>query len=172
MTSMLTVGHGTLAADALGDLLRGHGVQEVVDVRRFPGSRRHPHVKRSRLAVWLPERGIDYRWDERLGGRRRGPDPSPNSSVRNPSFRAYADHMSQAPWKQALSELMADASRRRVVVMCSEAVWWRCHRRFIADAAVLLHGTPVEHLMHDGRTHAHPPMPEARVLDGQLRYDR
>ena len=73
---------------------------------------------------------------------------------------------------EALSRLIADASRRRIAVMCSEALWWRCHRRFIADAAVLLHDMPVEHLMHDGRRHAHPPMPEARVVDGQLQYDR
>ena len=170
--TMLTVGHGTLSADALGSLLREHEVQEVVDVRRFPGSRRHPHVNRSSLAAWLPELAVDYRWDERLGGRRHGSAPSSNTSVRNASFRAYADHMAQASWQQALSRLIADASRRRIAVMCSEALWWRCHRRFIADAAVLLHDMPVEHLMHDGRRHAHPPMPEARVVDGQLQYDR
>ena len=145
--TMLTVGHGWLSADALGSLLGEHEVQEVVDVRRFPGSRRHPHVNRSSLASWLPDLAVDYRWDERLGGRRHGSASSSNTSVRNASFRAYADHMGQAPWQQALS-------------------------RLIADAAVLLHGMPVEHLMHDGRRHAHPPMPEARVVDGQLQYDR
>ena len=169
--TMLTVGHGTLSADALGSLLREHdaGGRGCAAVPREPPPPAREPVQLGRLAAGARRRLPVGRAP---GGRRHGSAPSSNTSVRNASFRAYADHMAQASWQQALSRLIADASRRRIAVMCSEALWWRCHRRFIADAAVLLHDMPVEHLMHDGRRHAHPPMPEARVVDGQLQYDR
>lgn len=171
-TSLLTVGHGTASADELTELLRGAGVRSLVDVRRFPGSRRHPHVKREELSSWLPAAGIDYRWEERLGGRRT-PDPaSPHVGLRNVSFRAYADHLGSEEFDAALREVLDEAARRTTAVMCSESVWWRCHRRLVADAAVLVHGAEVRHLMHDGRTPAHLPTDVVRVAgDGSLVYD-
>jgi uncharacterized protein (DUF488 family) len=168
---LVTVGHGTLGPEELGSLLAGAGVDLVVDVRRFPGSRRHPHVARDRLAEWLPDHGVAYRWEERLGGRRK-PDPdSPHVALRNTSFRAYADHTRTDEFADALADVLAAASAGTVAVMCSESVWWRCHRRLVADAVVLLHDTPVLHLMHDGKLRPHAPTDGVRVEGDHLVYD-
>ena len=169
---VLTIGHGRLSADELTTLLRDSAVAAVVDVRRFPGSRRHPQFRREELEEWLPAAGIAYRWEERLGGRRRVRNDSRHIALRNDSFRAYADHMESAEWRAAMRQLEQESRGRRVAVMCSEAVWWRCHRRLIADAAVLLYDLPVQHLMHDGRCHEHPPTVGARIDAGELVYDR
>ena len=168
---MLTVGHGTLEQDQLGALLAAAGVDLVVDVRRYPGSRRSPHVNREALARWLPARAIGYRWEEALGGRRRGQPGSPHTAIRNASFRAYADHMHSAEWRQALAVLLEEAGRRTVAVMCSESVWWRCHRRFIADACTLVHDVEVGNLMHDGRVHPHRVTDGARLAGDRIVYD-
>ena len=111
-----------------------------MDVRRFPGSRRHPHVGQDQLARWLPAAGISYRWMAALGGRRTPAADSPNLGLRNPQFRAYADHMASAEFLAAVDELLDLAASRPVAVMCSEAVWWRCHRRLLADHLVLVEG--------------------------------
>lgn len=160
---LITVGHGTLDAEALLGLLGGASVAELVDVRSYPGSRRVPHVAREAMREWLPAGGVDYRWEPALGGRRRAGGPSTNVGLRNSSFRAYADHMASDEFRDAVALLIAGARERRVAVMCAESVWWRCHRRLIADAAVLLHGCEVCHLLHDGRLETHRPLPEARV---------
>lgn len=163
---LVTVGHGTLdAGDFLG-LLAGAGVTELVDVRSYPGSRRVPQFGRDTLRDWVPAGGVAYRWEPALGGRRRAPaGTSRNVALRNPAFRAYADHMATQPFADALTVVAASADRHVVAVMCAEAVWWRCHRRLIADAAVLVHGTPVAHLFHDGRLTDHRPSTEARLAD-------
>ncbi len=120
---------------------------------------------------WLPEVGVAYRWMEPLGGRRKGSPESPNTGLRNAQFRAYADHMSSAEFGAAVDELRRLASAARVAVMCSEAVWWRCHRRLLADHIVLVAGLRVEHLFHDGRLADHPITPGARRANGHVRYD-
>jgi uncharacterized protein (DUF488 family) len=175
MGRLLTVGHGTLDRAGLAALLTDAGVDLLVDVRRFPGSRRNPDVSTDAVAAWLPEAGIDYRWEERLGGRRRRDktaDPDADSWWRVEAFRAYAAHTRTPEFLAALDDLVADvAARDTTVVMCSESVWWRCHRRLVADAALLLRGADVSHLAHDGRTTAHEPSAGARVVDGLLRYD-
>jgi len=168
---ILTVGHGTLAEDALGRLLASAGVALVTDVRSVPGSRRHPHVGRAALETWLPEAGIEYRWEPRLGGFRRPSTASPNVALRHPSFRGYADYMETVEFSEALDGLVEAATRQRTVVMCAESLWWRCHRRLVADALTLLAGTGVRHLAHDGRTSDHRVTDGVRVLDGHLRYD-
>jgi uncharacterized protein (DUF488 family) len=160
---LVTVGHGTLDAEALVALLDRASVAELVDVRSYPGSRRVPHFAREATREWLPAGGVDYRWEPALGGRRRASGQSSNVGLRNPSFQAYADHMATEEFRGALTALVAGARERRVAMMCAEAVWWRCHRRLIADAAVLLHGCDVVHLFHDGRLDPHQPSPEARV---------
>ncbi|HEX6420178.1 MAG TPA: GNAT family N-acetyltransferase [Acidimicrobiales bacterium] len=168
---LLTVGHGTLAADDLAALLRDHGVELVVDVRSYPGSRRHPQFGREQMAAWLPEAGIDYRWEPRLGGRRRAQGDSPNVALRNPAFRGYADHMGGADFRAGLDGVLAEARRRRTAVLCSESVWWRCHRRLLSDAAVLVRGATVRHLMHDGRTAPHRPTEGVRRAGDRVVYD-
>ncbi|MGP7961185.1 DUF488 family protein [Sanguibacter sp. A247] len=248
MSSLLTVGHGTLDRAGLTTLLTNAGVQTVVDVRRFPGSRRNLDVSRDALPRWLPEEGIAYEWEERLGGRRRLPagarapasqpgaaspgadvtgatspgadvtgatspgahvtgvtppstavtaamspsahvtgGTSPDTWWRVEAFRAYASWTRTATFRDALDDLLdpirattpgggsnggsrspaADgpATQGNTVIMCSESVWWRCHRRVIADVAVLARGIPVWHLMHDGRLDAHVPSQGARLID-------
>lgn len=168
---LLTVGHGTLDRPGLTTLFDTAGIELLVDVRRFPASRRHPHVNRGALEAWLPEQGIEYRWEERLGGRRTPRPDSPHTAVRNAQFRAYADHMASDDWRAALRDLLTHAGQRTVAVMCAESVWWRCHRRFIADAALALHHVPVRHLMHHGREQPHRMTDGARVVGDRLLYD-
>jgi uncharacterized protein (DUF488 family) len=153
--ALLTVGHGTAPSDALAARLTGAGVGLLVDIRRFPGSRRHPHLSRAAVAEWLPAAGVRYRWEERLGGRRPVAPDSPDVALRNASFRGYAAWMRTDAFRAALSDVLAE--RERTALLCSESVWWRCHRRLVADAAVLLHGADVLHLMPDGRLTPHVP---------------
>lgn len=169
---LLTVGHGTDDRAALGARLAGAGVELVVDVRRFPGSRSNPDVARDALAAWLPEAGIGYRWEERLGGRRRLPpgEPVADGWWTVAQFAAYAAWTRTPEFAAALDEVLAPAAERTVAVMCSEYVWWRCHRRLIADVAVLARGVAVHHLMPDGRFVEHRPAEGAVLADGLVRW--
>jgi uncharacterized protein (DUF488 family) len=169
---LITFGHGTADWGVLARLLREAGVVAVVDVRSAPGSRRDPDMGRQRLARWMPDEGFAYRWEPRLGGWRKASPDSPDTVWRNASFRGYAAHTRTPEFVAAMDELTDEADRPRTAVMCSEAVWWRCHRRLIADFAVLARGMRVRHLMHDGRLTAHPPTPGVRLRgDGLLVYD-
>lgn len=144
----------------------------LVDVRSFPGSRRLPQFRRASLETSIPAAGIGYEWAPALGGRRRPQPDSPNVALRNPAFRAYADHMASEEFRTALARLVDASREQQLAVMCAESVWWRCHRRLIADAAVLGHGIEVVHLFHDGRRQAHPPLAAARVDErGVVVYD-
>jgi uncharacterized protein (DUF488 family) len=171
LTTLRTLGHGTATAGELLALLAGAGVEGVVDVRTAPGSRRHPHVRREAMAGWLAEGGIGYRWEPELGGFRR-PDPaSVNHALRHPAFRGYADHMRTPRFWSALDRLLAEADRRPTAVLCSETLWWRCHRRLLADAAVLVRGVEVLHLDHRGRQEPHRPTDGVRRDGDLLVYD-
>ncbi len=168
---LLTFGHGRLGPDELVGVLRGAGVAAVVDVRRFPGSRLHPHVRREALEHDLPAAGIAYDWEPRLGGRRSLPPDSPDTWWEVPAFRAYAGHMRTAEFLEAIEPVLWAAAGRRTAVMCSESVWWRCHRRLIADFVVLARRTPVLHLGHDGRLQPHEPASAAALrTDGLVVY--
>ncbi|MFJ8584330.1 DUF488 family protein [Streptomyces sp. NPDC093595] len=169
---LFTFGHSTAGPAALTELLRRAGIAAVVDVRTAPGSRRDPDLARQRLAEWMPAAGIAYRWERQLGGFRTAPPDSPDTVWRHPSFRGYAAHTRTPGFVTAMDELLRQAAREPTAVMCSEAVWWRCHRRLIADFAVVARGVPVGHLMHDGRLTAHSPTPGVRLrADGLLVYD-
>ncbi|MER6033935.1 DUF488 domain-containing protein [Streptomyces sp. NPDC001835] len=169
---LITFGHSTADRTTLADLLRHAGVASVVDVRTAPGSRRNPDMARQRLAEWMPEADIAYRWEQRLGGWRRPAPDSPDTVWRNESFRGYAAHTRSPEFVTAMDALMRQAGETRTAVMCSEAVWWRCHRRLIADFAVLARGARVLHLMHDGRLTPHTPTKGVRLRDdGLLVYD-
>jgi uncharacterized protein (DUF488 family) len=170
-TLLLTVGHGAASAEDFQRLLQTAGVVSVIDVRIGPGSRKHPHFGREELEVWLPAAGISYRWERRLGGFRKLPTDSPDVALRNESFRAYASHMRTPDFVAALTGVLAEAAERRTAIMCSETVWWRCHRRLIADHAVLLDGAEVSHVMPPGRTVDHAPTGGVRVAGEQLLYD-
>ena len=167
----MTVGHGTLDAPPFAELVRGAAVDLVVDVRSYPGSRRVPHFGRAVLEERLPAAGVAYRWEPRLGGRRRSVPGSRHVALTQAGFRAYADHLETEDFQLGLADLLEDAATSRVAVMCSESVWWRCHRRLIADDLVLVHGARVEHLFHDARLQPHVPMPAARLEGRGLVYD-
>lgn len=165
------MGHGTLDKAALVELLTGAEVEALVDIRRYPNSRRNPDVATEAITAWAADAGLDYRWDARLGGRRRLPaDTEPEDTWwRVKQFAAYAAYTRTAEFGEALDELLAQSRRQRTAMMCSEAVWWRCHRRIVADVAVVKCSTEVSHLMHDGRLRPHPPSEGARLRDdGQL----
>jgi uncharacterized protein (DUF488 family) len=166
-----TVGHGTATADAFAELVRRAGIGAVVDVRRFPGSRRHPHFAKDDMERWLADHGLAYEWTPELGGRRRGDSGSPNVALRNPQFRAYADHMASEEFAAGVQVLLDKAAKAHVAVMCSESVWWRCHRRLLADHLVLVEGVEVEHVLHDGRRVGHPVTPGARREERRVVYD-
>jgi uncharacterized protein (DUF488 family) len=170
---LLTFGHGTADEVTLAELIRAAGIACVVDVRSVPKSRAHPHVWRERMEVWVPDlAGAAYRWAPELGGFRRAHPDSPNVALRHPAFRGYADYMQTQPFLAALDELVATATTAQTAIMCSESLWWRCHRRLIADALVLLRNVEVRHLMHAGALQPHRVTEGARVLpSGMLQYD-
>ena len=169
---LLTFGHGTASAEQMTALLQGAGVAALIDVRTAPGSRRHPHVARAELERWLPEAAISYRWEKRLGGFRRPEPDSPDVVWREDAFRGYAGHMRTAGFLAAVDEVLAQADAQVTTVMCSESLWWRCHRRLLADFACAARGVPVRHLMHDGRLEEHRLSPGLRLRDdGLLVYD-
>ena len=164
---LLTVGHGPEDRSQLGSRLTGAGVELLVDVRRFPGSRNNPDVATGALSHWLPDLGIGYRWEERLGGRRRLPPGQPVADGwwTVAQFAAYAAHTRTPEFAAALDAVLVEAAEQTVAVMCSESVWWRCHRRLIADVVVLGRGLPVTHLMPGGRLAAHRPSAGAVVTE-------
>jgi uncharacterized protein (DUF488 family) len=168
---LLTAGHGTLSGEALSKLLRGASVAAIVDVRTVPKSARHPQFRREALEQWLPEAGIAYRWEPALGGFRKPRRDSVNVALRHPSFRGYADYMQTPDFANALDTLLAQASATSTAILCSESLWWRCHRRLIADAASLAYGVEVLHLMHDHKLREHVTTQGVRVVEGGLRYD-
>ncbi|MFD4369548.1 DUF488 family protein [Rhodococcus sp. NPDC058521] len=173
-TALITVGHGRLDRDGLTRLLQGAGIRTIVDIRRFPGSRHNPDVRSDAMAEWLPRAEIDYRVEPRLGGRRRLSADAPRDDPwwRVEQFAAYAAHTRTEEFAAALADVLASAEQRTTAVMCSESVWWRCHRRLVADVAALSHGRMVRHLMHDGRLTPHPTAPGARLrTDGLVVWD-
>ena len=169
---LLTFGHGTLGQDELAALIRQAGIGRLVDVRTVPKSRKHPWVWSDRMALWVPEQAqAEYVWERDLGGFRTASPSSHNSALRNASFRGYADYMETLPFLSALAHLVDSLPQRKTAIMCSETLWWRCHRRLVADAAVLLHDVEVRHLMPTGRTQPHALTQGVRRADGVLRYD-
>jgi len=162
---VFTLGHSTRSAEELIALLQEAGVELLVDVRRFPGSRRHPQFGREALSAALAAAGIEYRHAPDLGGRRSPRPGSPNTAWRVAAFRGYADYMDSPEFQAALSRLAAAAAERPTAILCAEAVPWRCHRRLIADALVA-RGVPVVHLLAPGRREPHALHPDARALPG------
>jgi uncharacterized protein (DUF488 family) len=169
---LLTYGHATESADRSVAILAGADVASLVDIRTAPGSRRNPQFVRVAMEEWLPEAGIAYRWEKRLGGFRKPGPGNPDVAWREDMFRGYAEYMRSADFRAAIDAVLTEAESRQVTVMCSESLWWRCHRRLLADFVSVACGIEVRHLMHDGRTEAHRPSPGLRLRDdGLLVYD-
>ena len=169
---LLTYGHGTDSAERTVATLAGAGVTSLVDIRTAPGSQRNPQFARAAMEEWLPAAGVGYRWDKRLGGFRKPSACNPDVAWREDMFRGYAEHMRSADFGAAIDVVLAEAESGQVTVMCSESLWWRCHRRLLADFVSVARGVEVRHLMHDGRVEAHRPSPGLRLRgDGLLVYD-
>ena len=168
-----TVGHSTRSADELLAVLHAADVRLLVDVRRYPASRRHPQHNRGALEASLPSAGIAYEWlGESLGGR--VPQRVPTAESRNngwdvAAFRFYADAMPTPEFQAALTQLESRAREQPAAVMCAERLWWQCHRRLIADA-LLVRGWTVVHLLEAGKAQEHRLTEFARVEDGVLVY--
>ncbi|WP_297743119.1 DUF488 family protein [uncultured Tessaracoccus sp.] len=165
---IFTVGHSNFEFEDFAELIRAVGVESIVDVRKLPGSRKYPWFNDDYLAEHLPTRGITYSRSEGLTGRRNVSHSVPfeaNGNWRNRSFHNYADHALGGEFSDALSQLRASAAETPTAIMCSEAVWWRCHRRIIADH-LIAHGDEVEHIMGMGADG--PKVSEATLNDGAV----
>jgi uncharacterized protein (DUF488 family) len=160
-----TIGHGARTAHDFLHILRDAGVQTLIDVRRFPGSRRHPQFNRAALAAALAVGGVAYRHEVELGGRRSGePGEELFECIHTPAFRSYAARMATAPWQAALERALDEPAP---CFMCAETLWWRCHRRLIADLLVA-RGHAVLHLIRPGETQPHQLGFDGEIRDARL----
>lgn len=168
---LFTIGHSTHSTNDFISLLSDHHIEALADIRRFPGSRRYPHFNRENLAASLLEAGIEYHWLEALGGRRgkQGKGTSPNMGLRNESFRNYADYMFTPDFRTGIEQLLDIAERKRTAFMCSEGLFWRCHRRLVSDY-LFTKGFAVEHILPSGDQRPHTLMPGAQFESGILTY--
>ncbi len=167
--NLWTVGHSTRPLPDFLALLASHQIEVVADVRRFPGSRRQPQYGGWALEAALKGAGTHYLPLPELGGRRRPPPNTANSGWRHPAFRGYADHIASEEFADGLFELLMTATELRTAVMCAELLWWRCHRRIIADVLVSL-GARVTHIMDATTASAHRLTAPARLYRGVLTY--
>ena len=171
MATLYTIGHSTRSLQELIDALRAHGIKILVDIRAFPMSRRHPHFNRESLEQELPNAGIEYVWKKELGGRRgKQAGDSPNTALRNPSFRNYADYMLTSQFAAAAEDVRQFAERAPTAIMCAERMWFQCHRMMVSDYFTA-HGDAVEHIDAEGPTRRHQLMKEAQVVEGRLLYN-
>jgi hypothetical protein len=166
---VLTIGHSTRPIEEFIRLLQAHGVDCLVDVRTIPRSRHNPQFNTDALPVSLKPAGIGYEHVPALGGLRRAAPDSVNGGWRNASFRGYADYMQTSQFAKAVETLVRQAGRRRLALMCAEAVPWRCHRSLIADALVV-RGIGVEHIMSLSRRQPHVLTPFAKAEGQKITY--
>jgi uncharacterized protein (DUF488 family) len=161
---LLTIGHSTRPFDEFLSLLREFKIEALIDIRRFPGSRRFPHFNRESLEKALPSAGIEYIWLEDLGGRRSGPKntDSLNPGLTHSAFRHYADYMQTKPFRSATEKLLSIASEKCSAVMCAEKLFWKCHRRLLSDY-LIAQGVTVEHIMDTCRAQTHKLSAEAVI---------
>ncbi|WP_313271962.1 DUF488 domain-containing protein [Stenotrophomonas sp.] len=164
-----TVGHSTRTWEAFREVLRVHEITTVVDVRRFPGSRKFPWFGSDAMSTQLPLDGIGYHWVPQLGGRRSVQPESPNGAWKSASFQGYADHMASAEFADGLEQALTAAAESRTALMCAELLWWRCHRRLISD--LLVHrGHQVLHIQTERAAEPHQLNPMAQAAGEGLIY--
>lgn len=170
MTHILTIGHSNLQADQFLTLLKQHAINALVDIRRFPGSKKFPHFNQTNLATVLQDADIEYHWLEGLGGRRQSKQKeSPNLGLENASFRSYADHMQTHEFRQAIEKLLELAAGKQTAIMCAESVFWRCHRRLVSDY-LTANGVTVQHIMPGGELRPHKLTEGSKVEAGTVTY--
>ena len=153
-------------------MLRKHRIEAIVDIRRYPGSRRHPHFSRASLPASLEDEGIEYHWIEALGGnRKRAKDapPSPNRGIKDEGFRNYADHMAADEFRQGVATLMEVAGGHRTATMCAEGDYRHCHRHLLSDY-LLANDVTVQHICPNGEAKPHKLTPGAKIMDGTVTY--
>ncbi len=168
---IFTVGHSTHPIEEFLTLLGKHRIAALADVRSFPGSRRWPQFNQAELKRAAERAGIEYLWLKPLGGRRHGVRPdSPHAAWTHPAFRSYADYAGGAGFAAGLADLMAAALAARTAYLCSEGLWWRCHRRIISDY-LAARGWTVMHIIPDGQLAGHVLAPFARIDAGRIIYD-
>jgi uncharacterized protein (DUF488 family) len=165
-----TIGHSTHSIEDFLKMLHSFKIQTLVDIRNYPGSKRYPHFNKEALQASLPVHGIQYLHLKELGGRRKPVQNSVNTAWRNEAFRGYADYMQTIEFKNAINTLRNIAQKQFTAYMCSEAVWWSCHRALVSDY-LKIEGWTVMHIMNVGKATEHPFTKPAIVVDGQLRYD-
>lgn len=164
-----TIGHSTHSIDEFIKMLQSFGVKHLVDIRSFPGSKKFPYFNKENLEVSLKENGINYTHIKELGGRRKVQKNSINTRWRNESFRAYADYMETESFQKGIAQLETIASKQTTAYMCSEAVWWRCHRSMVSDY-LKAKGWKVLHIMSIEKVEEHPYTSPARVIGDQVFY--
>ena len=165
-----TVGHSNHPLDRFLALLARHEVEALVDIRRFPGSRKHPHFIRDNLAAALPKLGVEYHWLEALGGRRHEQrDESPNLGLENRGFRNYADYMLTDEFREGVEQLLEVARQKRTAIMCAEGLFWQCHRRLVSDF-LAANGVTVQHIMPSGELRPHKLTSGVVIADRQVTY--
>ena len=170
MATIFTIGHSTRTLEELIEALEVHRVEVLFDIRAFPASRRMPWFTRDSLEQALPTAGIEYTWKKELGGRRgKQMDDSPNTGLRNPSFRNYADYMLTSGFAEATAEVVETAIAKRAAIMCAEKMFFQCHRMLVSDY-LSLHGYEVLHIVDSGPTRPHRITPEAKLIDGRVIY--
>ena len=164
-----TIGHSTHSFEKFLELLQSFQIEQLIDVRRFPGSRKFPHFNKEALEASLVKNNIEYIHLESLGGRRKANPDSKNTIWRHPSFRGYADYMETEDFNNGFKELKKLASEGSSAIMCSEAVWWSCHRSMISDE-LKADGWKVMHIMAENKENEHPFTQPAKIVDGNLKY--
>jgi uncharacterized protein (DUF488 family) len=168
--SIYSIGHSTHSRSRFRDLLCEHGIEAVMDIRRFPGSRKFPRFNQDNLAVMLEKARIDYQWLEALGGRRsKQRTDSPNAALTNRGFRNYADYMLTAAFQRGFSKLLRAARKKRTAMLCAEGLFWRCHRRLVSDLLVA-RGAVVVHIMPNGILRPHTLTNGAVLKNGLVTY--
>jgi uncharacterized protein (DUF488 family) len=172
VTKVWTIGHSTRTIEEFIRALQANGIKLVADVRLLPGSERYPQFNKEELAKSLEEHGIRYEHFPELGGRRKPRKDSSNTAWRNESFRGYADHMETAEFASGIARLqqLAD-SDGATVIMCAEAVWWKCHRSLISDY-LKARGVQVIHIIDQRNVELHPFTSAAKVVNGKLGYSQ
>lgn len=164
-----TIGHSTHSFDEFVEWLKAHKIKQLVDIRRYPGSRRYPQFNKDSLENSLPKNDILYYHFEKLGGRRKARPDSVNKVWRHPSFRGYADYMETDDFKSVILNLEQHALQNRTAIMCSEAVWWSCHRAMVSDY-LKTKKWKVLHIMGPDKTTEHPYTKPAKNENGRLLY--
>ena len=167
--SICTIGHSTRTLEHFIQMLQSFNIHTLVDIRNFPGSKRYPHFNKENLEESMPANNIQYIHLKLLGGRRPVQKDSKNTAWKHPAFRGYADYMETDDFKNGIKQLESIATKNTTAYMCSEALWWRCHRALVSDY-LKLNGWTVNHIMDVAKSTEHTYTAPAKIVNGKLFY--